>query len=138
MNPVTAEDWLSVAKERAADAEAMKESRSLSTGPVYMAGYAIECSLKAYLQVKGIPFPKRGSEGHDLKGLWQATCFPISDLGDTNGAKAFYIQSWSTDLRYNASMEAGGLPCQELMKGARALTGLIQNRTRRTLLRRKR
>jgi len=32
-----------------------------------MAGYAIECSLKAYLQREGKPFPTSGSEGHNLK-----------------------------------------------------------------------
>lgn len=138
MNPVTAEDWLSVARERAADAEAMIESRSLSTGPVYMAGYAIECSLKAYLEIKGISFPKQGQGGHDLKGLWQATGFPIRYLNDANGARAFYFQSWSTDLRYNTNVKTKGLSCQELIKGAKELTGLIQNNTRRSPLRRRR
>jgi hypothetical protein len=45
MAPNTAQDWITVANERAADAEAMLSSRQDSVGPVYMVGYAIECSL---------------------------------------------------------------------------------------------
>jgi hypothetical protein len=46
MAPNTSQEWIDVAKERAADVEALKQRQ---VGAVYMAGYAIECSLKAYL-----------------------------------------------------------------------------------------
>ena len=49
MAPNTAQEWLTVANERAADAEAMLRSRPNSIGPVYMAGYAIECTFMAHL-----------------------------------------------------------------------------------------
>ena len=45
-----------------------------------MAGYAIECSLKALLQKQGIPFPQSGREGHNLKGLWQSCRLSLSKI----------------------------------------------------------
>ena len=47
MIPTTSNEWIAVANERAADAEAIKTTRNDSVGPVYLAGYAIECGLKA-------------------------------------------------------------------------------------------
>lgn len=131
MTPTTAGGWIAVANERAADAEAMKTQRATSVGPVYMAGYAIECSLKALLQRQGKSFPSYGQEGHNLRGLWEASGFRLSDLHDLNGTKAFFIRQWSTDLRYESSL-VGSLQVAELVDGARDLTGWIQARVRRS------
>jgi len=128
--PTTASDWIAVARERAADAEAMLPTRSLSAGPVYMAGYAVECSLKAYLHHRGRGFPKHGSGGHDLRNLWSAAGFRLSDLGDSEGEKTFYLEAWSTDLRYETDISTT-LSAKELLSGARKLTGYIQSQVRR-------
>ena len=48
-DPQTYQDWRETAMERAADADAMLPERKESIGSVYMAGYAVECMLKAYL-----------------------------------------------------------------------------------------
>lgn len=63
MQPTTVEDWIEIANNRAADAEAIRKVEETSVGSVYMAGYAIECSLKALLRSQNTPFPKSGREG---------------------------------------------------------------------------
>lgn len=136
MAPNTAQEWLTVANERAADAEAMLSSRSNSIGPIYMAGYAIECSFKAYLQSRGIAFPSRGSEGHNLKALWRASKFKLRDLNDNIGNKTFFIHSWSTDLRYEPRFDEN-LSSQSLVKGAKSVTSWIQQQIRRRKRRRR-
>src|SRR4051812_42654219 len=100
MDPTTIQDWLQVANERAADADAMMPHRPSSVGPGYIAGYAVECTLKAYLQRLNTPYPTSGRAGHDLRGLWNASRLRVADLGDRHGEKAFYLHSWTTDLRY--------------------------------------
>ncbi|NER00283.1 MAG: HEPN domain-containing protein, partial [Cyanothece sp. SIO2G6] len=98
--PSTAEEWLSVSRDRGADANGIVQNRPTSVGSVYMAGYAIECSLKALLQARNQPFPKHGEQGHNLRNLWQSSGFRLSDLSDSKGAKAFFINQWNTSLRY--------------------------------------
>jgi hypothetical protein len=135
MAPTTASDWISVANERAADADTMKTTRCTSIGCVYMAGYAIECSLKALLQSKGTAFPRHGQEGHNLRGLWETSGFRLSDLSDSTGAKAFFIENWDTSLRYELTCDSS-LTISELVDGAKHLTGWIQNQIRRNQTRR--
>jgi len=129
MAPNTAQEWIDVAKERAADVEALKQ-RLNPVGAVYMAGYAIECSLKAYLQREGKPLPTSGSEGHNLKGLWKASGFRFGDLPDTAGEKTFYIEHWNTALRYESAYDFP-VPIESLVEGAKELTGWIQKQIRR-------
>ena len=130
MSPHTAETWLAVAKERATDAQAINKHRPTSVGAVYLAGYAIECSLKALLQKRGTEFPKHGREGHNLRNLWAASKFRLSDLRDVKGSKAFFIDKWDTALRYDADFESS-IEIKELLQGAKELTGYIQNCIRR-------
>jgi len=96
MPPNRSQEWIKVARERAADAEMFKQPLN-SVGAVYMAGYAIECSLKAYLQREGKPFPTSDSEGHNLKGLWKASCFRFCDLPDKYRTMNFKV-FWSPKL----------------------------------------
>lgn len=132
MEPSTAEDWMAIAYERLADAEAIFKERPASAGSVYMAGYAIECSLKALLHKRGIAYPRRGQEGHNLGGLWKASGFNMSDIQDRKGTKAFFIQEWSTDWRYEKSLATGGLDIKDLLDGARKLSGWIEAQMRPT------
>lgn len=127
MEPTTAQDWTDVAQERAADAEAMLPERRGSVGPVYIAGYAVECSLKAYLQRQGLSW-RKGRGGHDLRNLWEKAGFRLSDLQDRTGTKAFYIDEWSTNLRYRTDE---GFEAEALVEGARQLNGWIQKKIRR-------
>jgi len=134
-DPTTASEWMVVARERGADAEAMLPERATSIGPVYMAGYAIECSIKAYLQKAGIPRPASGRDGHNLRGLWKAAGFRLSDLKDPYGHKSFFVETWTTDLRYQRQCPDSAEDSEALLKAAKELVGWLNaaiKRTRRT------
>jgi HEPN domain-containing protein len=133
VEPNTPEKWIEVAKERSQDAGIL-HSGNRSLGAVYMAGYSIECYLKAYLQKNGKSQPPRGKEGHNLRGLWSAAGFRISDLSDSDGHQTYFIESWDTQLRYQTAL-GPGLSGDELIKGAQKLTGLIQRRLRSVIRR---
>jgi hypothetical protein len=133
MSPNTAEEWLAVANQRLADAISIYKHQSNSIGSVYMAGYAIECSLKALLQKRGIPYPKSGPEGHNLKGLWEKSTIKFADIHDTKGAQTFFFAQWNTHLRYETELPRDlGLKEEELIEGAKKLQGLIQTKIRRS------
>jgi hypothetical protein len=59
LNPSTPMQWIEVGNQRAADAIAIQSKRKNSVGAFYLAGYAIECSLKAYLLARRRPLPTR-------------------------------------------------------------------------------
>lgn len=128
MGPSTPEKWVEVAKERSQDAQSLYNMKR-SLGAVYMAGYSIECYLKAYLQKYGKSQPPRGNEGHNLRGLWFAAGFRISDLTDSGGNQTYFIDSCDTGLRYQTAL-GSGLSADDLIRGAQKLTGLIQKRLR--------
>ena len=131
MEPTTAEGWIAVANERAADAEAIEKDRPASVGSVYMAGYAIECSLKALLQKRGIPTPTSGSKGHNLHELWRASGLQFSELKDSAGTQTFFLQYWNTSWRYENRLPFNlGYTVKELVTGARQLNGFLQRQTR--------
>ncbi len=98
MSPITVKDWLEIANQRAIDAQAIHQHQLSSVGAVYMAGYAIECSLKALLQHQGIEYPKKGRQGHDLKNLWRSSPFQFSDLQDDRGTQTFFLEQWNTQI----------------------------------------
>ncbi|OLT61426.1 HEPN domain-containing protein [Moorena bouillonii] len=125
MVPNNYKDWLDIANERAADAEAILKNRSQSIGSVYMAGYAIESSLKALLRSRNKSFPKHGNQGHNLRGLWEAAGFRLSDIRDSTGAKTFFIENWDTSLRYQITCNSS-LTMAELVDGAKQLTNFIK------------
>jgi len=129
--PNTTEEWLFVARERAQDGSAMMVARPTSAGAVYMMGYGIECSLKGFLRSQSRPFPTSGRAGHNLRALWEVAGFRLSDLNDHNGAKTFYIECWSTDLRYEADLPSSTSP-EVLLQAAGELVGWIQKMARRT------
>lgn len=106
------EDFAAVAKSRRGDAGVLHQAgRQLAA--LYMAGYAVECSLKALLEVQKKPIPRSSrSGGHDLRTLWQASDLRARDLGE-HGAK--FVSYWTTSLRYQVDVP---LNHEELMKGA--------------------
>lgn len=131
MAPNTFDEWIEVSRERQEDARALL-SRKQSVGPVYMAGYAVEARLKAFLRRINKEFPKKGDEGHNLRGLWKQTGFKLRDIKDENGEKAFFVEEWSTDLRYEVSLDgAYAWDSNSLVKAAGELSGWIQTQIRR-------
>lgn len=131
MNPDQPEAWIAVARERVADAQAVQTINPQSVGSVYLAGYAIECSLKALLQKRGIPFPKSGQEGHNLCNLWSATGFRFGSIRDADGSQTFFFKNWSTNLRYTTQFPASGHTSEQLIEGAKKLSNFLQTEVRR-------
>jgi hypothetical protein len=127
--PTTFEAWIRVANERAADARTLC-AQNRSVAAVYLAGYAVECSLKAYLQRVGRGFPTSGPAGHDLRELWKVSRFRLADLGDSQGNRTYFIERWNTGLRYNDTLDTA-LDAGVLIEGAVQLAGWVQGQIRR-------
>ncbi len=127
--PTTVDAWLLVAQERAVDACVLYD-QGRSVAAVYLAGYAVECSLKAYLQRVGRGFPRSGLAGHDLRELWRACGFRLAALGDSQGNRTYFVEQWHTGLRYNDTLDTG-LDAGVLVEGAVQLAGWVQNRLNR-------
>jgi hypothetical protein len=118
-----------VAQERAVDARILAD-QGRSVAAVYLAGYAVECALKAYLQRVGHGFPTSGQAGHDLRELWKASRFRLADLGDSQGNRTYFVERWNTELRYNVTFDTV-LDAGVLVEGAAQLVGWVQGRIRR-------
>lgn len=131
-DPATVQEWFDVARERGEDATSMLSDRVTSIGPVYMVGYAVESALKAYLHRKGIPRPATGQSGHDLRALWKATRFRLSDIKDNSGCATYFIETWTTALRYQAYLPDGTPDSGALVRAALRLVGFITCQTKRT------
>lgn len=101
-----------------------------SVAAVYLAGYAVECSLKAYLQRVGRGFPTSGPAGHDLRELWKAARFRLADLGDSQGNRTYFIERWHTGLRYNDTIDTV-FDAGVLVEGAVQLAGWVQGQLNR-------
>lgn len=96
------------ALERFKDAEQILDRIERTTAAVYLAGYAVECILKALI-LSQLPAAKRaemvqqfrGGKAHDydwLKGVY-------ADVGGPNFPKAVVeafvvVEDWGTELRY--------------------------------------
>lgn len=130
-DPSTVEQWLAVARERGLDASAMLPARETSIGPAYMAGYAVESAIKALLQARGTPRPTSGRAGHNLRALWRAADFRLSDLNDPDGHRSFFLQDWTTDLRYQSEPPDGADDQAALVKAAQGLVGWLHARIKR-------
>lgn len=101
-----------------------------SVAAVYLAGYAVECALKAYLQRVGRGFPTSRQAGHDLRELWRACGFRLAALGDSQGNRAYFVEQWYTGLRYNDTLDTV-LDAGVLVEGAVQLAGWVQSRLNR-------
>lgn len=132
------QEWFDVASERIEDAEAMLERRYSSNGPVYMAGFALECALNGYFHATmgHRPRPQPGKKSHDLMRQWREAGFLMRDLADNHGHKAWLLSNWGTHLRYDTEHS---LPCsnEDMVKAAGQLKGYIVRRTKSNSRRRR-
>src|SRR5712692_6571320 len=119
------DSFLEAARERGMDASTLKREKRLLAA-VYMAGYAVECGLKALLQRMGKRFPRSGSEGHHLRGLWEAAGLKLDDV---RGYRRLFMDFWTTNLRYEHSLP-DGTDFEALYQGRVELVGYIQKRIR--------
>jgi hypothetical protein len=95
-------------------------------GALYMAGYVVECKLKDLLSRSGIPFPRSGQAGHDLRGLWEAAGLRRTDL---QGHKRAFLDYWNTSIRYSSQVDSPHDPA-DLLKGAMDLASMVNIRIR--------
>ncbi|HIJ85697.1 MAG: hypothetical protein HW380_3077 [Magnetococcales bacterium] len=129
--PANKEAWLEVAMARSRDANTLKDSPSCTTAAVYMAGYSVEASLKAYCVHQDIRKTWSGASGHDLKSIWKESKLKLSDVSDTGGTSTFYLQEWSTDLRYCSKYNFPNSTA-DLIKGSNRLISFINQCIKRT------
>ncbi|HLU32603.1 MAG TPA: hypothetical protein VKZ74_01080 [Natronosporangium sp.] len=116
-------DFEHAARSRAQEAACLAANGHL-TGAVYLAGYVIECRLKAYLTFQNRPFPQSGARGHDLRALWEAAGFLAKDL---SGFKRAFVDTWSTDIRYSTQLPSAHQP-EDLLRAAQELAGFVAKR----------
>lgn len=100
------------ATERLKDARKLLEN-DRATGAVYLAGYAVECILKALL-LSAVPERRhdqvvetfRGRRGHDYEWL-RNECIEQGGIHFSPKVNhgLFLVDAWSTDLRYSPGTE---------------------------------
>lgn len=100
MDPVSVEDWLDIASDRKRDAEHINNADDDSIGAAYMGGFAVECTLKAALKMKGKSIP-RGRYGHDLRNMVSLLNIPFQRVG----GEAWFLDEWTVDWRYVKSSD---------------------------------
>jgi hypothetical protein len=135
-DPANSAEWLDVANKRLSDARALAQNASAPVASAYLAGYAIECALKAHLDSVGKSRPRAGGEGHNLRALWAACELVLRDLADLDGSKNYFVTDWSTDLRYQAVPNTQIEP-EKLVQGAGMILGRIRTQIRRNSQRRR-
>ena len=93
-------------------------------GAIYLAGYVVECRLKTLLNKMGKPFPKSGSAGHDLIGLWDAAGLPKAR---STGFRSAFLEFWSTSMRYSSEVDSIH-SAEDLFRGAKDLASFLSSR----------
>ena len=113
------------ARARQRESKLLQEHNHMC-GAVYLVGYVVECKLKTLLHKRGRPYPRSGSAGHDLRGLWDAAGLRSQDL---SGYKKAFLDTWTTSLRYSSTLPAG-TSAEELLRGAQELASYVTSRIR--------
>jgi HEPN domain-containing protein len=104
---IDARHFYRCAIERYDDALVLRKAGRL-VGATYLAGYSVECMLKALLHTTVSPAKKhevdkwfRGSDGHNLEGLRSLYLVNSrSKIDPIIGHCFIRVNSWSTNLRY--------------------------------------
>ncbi|HEY5312785.1 MAG TPA: HEPN domain-containing protein [Pirellulales bacterium] len=119
--------FYSAAKERLHDAQALLTTNR-TTGAVYLAGYAVECMLKAVLLNSAAPAVRsglmksfRGKKGHDIEWLGAKYRQRIgTQIPHEVVRHLARLAIWSTSLRYDSRTTDPG-EASEFVKSARAI-----------------
>ena len=108
---VEARLYYQAAKQRLEDARFLLAD-GRTTGSIYMAGYCIECILKAMI-LSGVPGAKRqeivgsfrGAKGHDYTWLRQQYFENGGPPFPKTITKAFlFVNTWTVEIRYKPGM----------------------------------
>lgn len=129
-DPSHADDWILVALMGMEEARCLIRPRGGCVGSAYLAGYAVECALKAFLTKRGIPRPTSGGDGHNLRALWAVCNFALVDLNDHTGSTNYFMTHWTTDLRYQRAKNTP-IADADLVAGAGRVVARITTLTRR-------
>jgi hypothetical protein len=116
------------AKQRFAEAEVLLRAE-MEIGAVYLAGYTVECFLKALL-LEGTPASLRkrllakfrGSRAHDI--TWLRDLYRRNIRGNIPRGMALHltrVATWDTDLRYETVLREQG-DANEFFQSVVALT----------------
>lgn len=119
--------YYAAAKERLRDAEALL-SAGRRTGAVYLAGYTVECTLKALLLDnlagrlrKDLLKRFRGRLAHDLEWLRNSYRRHVNSQIDAETVRHLTrVGAWSTAMRYE-SKDKGGREADDFVRSARAV-----------------
>lgn len=107
-------------------------NNNLKLGALYLAGYVVECKLKALHVLLGRKFPASGRQGHDLRGLWNSAGLRFADI---SGERRAFLDTWDTSLRYCHDLPSGH-DVDILIKGARDAAAYVDLRRRHRTFRR--
>jgi HEPN domain-containing protein len=105
--PKEAREYYRAARQRYDDADLLLAA-GRTTGAVYLAGYTVECMLKALVLAGVAPRLRlellgqfRGSRGHDIEWLGSLYRQHVSSsLPKAVTRQLYHVTAWSTDLRY--------------------------------------
>jgi HEPN domain-containing protein len=122
------------AAHRFEEAQFLLERGGYTTAAVYLAGYAVECSLKALL-LSTMPLRKqrealgsfRGAKAHDFGWLKHLLGQQGVVLPRTIATQLATLAWWDTDLRYDAKMVEQE-EAEEFLAGARLIVGWANGR----------
>ncbi|MFZ5832200.1 MAG: HEPN domain-containing protein [Planctomycetota bacterium] len=96
-----------VAVSRLSDAKILLRHGGTTNGAMYLAGFGVECMLKALALERTPPSGRqsvmesfRGTRGHDL-GWLKSRC-PMPAFSAEVRRAFVRVSTWSTDLRYDA------------------------------------
>ena len=135
---ISANAFLSAAEARYETASELQLRRCPRVDVIYLAGYAIECSLKALI-IRRTPFAKlddleesvlfRSAAGHRLDSLLH---YLVSDCGenlpsDFDANVRYAARRWSTDLRYS-SKKVSHAASAKFLANAELITSWIARR----------
>jgi HEPN domain-containing protein len=121
--------FLRVALQYLGDAQLLFAHGSQTNGAVYLAGYAVECGLKALLLANIILAKQkqtvesfRGSKGHEIEWLKHQLVRNKVHIAREVADQLSRVSSWSVNLRY----EAGGKGKKETENFLAAAKAVVQ------------
>ena len=122
------------ARQRFEDAEFLLAAER-TTGAIYLAGYGVECMLKALILSLGSPSARptilatfRGAQAHDYDWLRRQ----YSELGGQTFPPAtlkqfILVNTWTTDLRYDSGT-ARRRDAEDFLKASEAIINWADGR----------
>ncbi len=116
-----------VATKRLQEARTIHVADNDSVGSAYMAGYGVECAIKAYLAKQGKRVPS-----HDLVVLIRSAGLPLSIFKEG----CWFLSAWTVDWRYLQQATQISYTPEECISAAGFLQGFISKQLARATAKR--